>query len=790
MLRSLLAFISVKIFWAAFFWTANSSASAAPAIPNELFIAASDGAIILDDAAAQFTGQWTTSTKQKSLVGPAYQHDGNDAAGQNTATFEVTLPTAGSYHVRLLYRPGSNRAAAAKVTIRDADGERETTVDQRQQSRPLGLFRAGDDRKLRVTISNRDAGGFVVVDGLELIPAASVKQSATSAPTEPVKAPPRKPLRVEPVRSAAAVDVAGRSFDVVVVGGTPGGIAAAVRAAREGSSVLLVQHNQHIGGMLTNGLMQWDAIYGGPRAPLFNEVAQGIENYYRDTYGPHSKQFASARYSQQHYPVSRFESSVAEHVLNQLVSREQRLTLLLSHYPHHIVRHGTTLESLTLRDLGTQADISVNGKIYIDATYEGDLAALAKTPYRVGREGRSEFGEPHAGKLFTNILRESGPQDVKLGLLNLHLYGHRQGTVDPSSSGAADLAVQAYNYRFCLTNEDGNRRLPEKPPGYRREEYVNYYRLGMSAGAINGKSTFNAALLPGENHAYPEANWPTRQIILQRHKNFALGLMWFLQNDESVPAASRARYRQIGLPLDEFPDNQNIPYEMYVREGRRIVGSYVFTEHDNRLAAGLARTPIHSDSIAFTDWPMDSHDCSWDRHEGFDFDGKLILTEESRPAHIPYRCLLPQGVDNLLVPVCLSATHVAWGAVRLEPVWMQTGEAAGWAAVLAKRHHTTPAALDPDLLVRTLCQQRHFISFFNELAQFADHPAMPAAQYVATLGLYQDYNARLADPLTADERSTWKKGIAKRWPQLSPGGANAATATRGEWLLDFWKRLP
>jgi hypothetical protein len=260
---------------------------------------------------------------------------------------------------------------------------------------------------------------------------------------------------------------------------------------------------------------------------------------------------------------------------------------------------------------------------------------------------------------------------------------------------------------------------------------------------LNGKSSFNSAILPGENHAYPDASWPEREKIIARHTNFALGLMWFLQNDESVPEVKRAGYRRIGLPLDEYTDNDNLPYELYVREARRIVGRYVFTEHDNMAAPGQTRTPIHADSIAFTDWSMDSHDCTTDRRPGFAYDGKLILTEESRPAQIPYRCLLPQDVDNLLVSVCLSATHVAWGAVRLEPVWMQTGEAAGFAAALAKKHQTTPANLDSDLLVRTLVTNKHFVTFFNELQAYADHPAMSAAQYFGAKGEFPGYDANL-----------------------------------------------
>lgn len=591
----------------------------------------------------------------------------------------------------------------------------------------------------------------------------------------PAKAPPKtatKPV-LEPVQLAASAkpaDVDGKSYDLVVFGGTPGGIACVVRAAREGLSVLLVQHNKHIGGMLTNGLMQWDALFCGPRSPVFNEYAKRIEDYYREKYGKDSKQFSQARYTQSHYPMSRFEPSVAEHLFNQLVSKEKNITTLLAHYPVAVKREGGMLQSLTLREYGTTHDITVTGSTYADATYEGDLAALAKVPYRVGREGRDEFGEPHAGKVFTNIESKKGPKDVLEGKLNLHTYGHVQGSIDPTSPFTADGAVQAYNHRFCISNQAGNIRLPKKPPGYQREEYVNYNRKGMGAGALNGKSSFNSAILPGENHAYPEATWPEREKIIARHTNFALGLIWFLQNDESVPEAVREGYRRIGLPLDEFRDNANLPYEMYVREARRIVGRSIFTEHDNRLAEGLERTPVYADSIAFTDWAMDSHDCTTDRRPGFAYDGKLILTEETRPAQIPYRCLLPQGVENLLVPVCLSATHVAWGSVRLEPVWMQTGEAAGFAAALAVKGKTTPAKLDPDFLICKLANSRVMITFFNDLEAAANHPAMPAAQYFGTKGFLADYNARMNEPLTEAVRSVWLDGFN----QLQQGTFDAA----------------
>jgi hypothetical protein len=641
------------------------------------------------------------------------------------------------------------------------------------------------------------AGAEVLLDvkATGLAPASETPR----LPSQPVS---NTPFKLQPVRSSTAKEVNGSSYDLVVVGGTPGGIACAVRAAREGLSVLLVQHNRHIGGMLSNALMQWDALYAGHRSPLFNEYAHTLDAYYLETYGETSLQYRRAQFTQTHYPMANFEPSVAEHFLNKLVSAETNITTLLSHVPASLTREGARLKSLVLREYGTANDITVTADTYADATYEGDLAALAKVPCRVGREGRDEYGEPHAGKIFTNISPVCGPKEAVEGKLDIHPYHHGQGSVDTNSPFTADNAIQAYNYRFCLSSDVSNRRRPAGPPGYDREEYVHYNRKSMSAGALNKKGSFNSAILPGENHAYPEADWPTREKIIERHKNFALGLMYFLQNDESVPEAKRAEYRQIGLPLDEYPDNQNIPYEMYVREARRIVGRYVFKEQDNCLAAAYARTPVFADSIAITDWSMDSHDCTTNRRPGFAYDGKLILTEESRPAQIPYRTLLPQGVDNLLIPVCLSATHVAWGAVRLEPTFMQIGEAAGFAASLSKKQRTTPAQLDPDRLVRELCRHRLMVTFFNKVNVASDDPRLAAAQYFGTKGFFADYDARLDEPLCADIEALWLDAFEKlRRGTLDPAqlaatihaaeaeNPRALGKKRGAFLLQLWNLI-
>lgn len=614
---------------------------------------------------------------------------------------------------------------------------------------------------------------------------AAVAVSPLAAKTAPKREPKPDTEPIHLAKDAAASAVNGQHYDLVVVGGTASGVACAVRAAREGCTVLLVQHNRHLGGMLSNGLMQWDALYGGPRAPLFTELLANIEKHYIETFGRDSSEHQTIRCTHEHYPVSWVEPHVMERECNRLVAAEKGITVLLSHYPAAVERDGALLGAVTLREYGTSHDIRVTGAMFADATYEGDLFALAKVPYRVGREARDEYGEPHAGKVFGNVGGGAAPRDAIEGRLNIRAYGQSQRDIDPMSPFTADGAVQAFNYRFCVSKDPANRVLPEKPATYNRDEYVNYNRKAIATNAgPNSKSHMNSPILPGENHAYPEASWPERERIIARHRDFALGLMWFLQNDESVPEKQRAGFRQWGLAKDEFTDNGHIPYEMYVREARRIVGRYVFKEQDNSLAPGLGRTPIMSDSVAITDWYMDSHACTTDSRPGFHYDGKLILTEESRPAQVPYRALLPQGVDNLLVPVCLSATHVAWGAIRLEPVWMQTGEAAGFAAALAHRAKIAPAALDPRVLVRTLCERGQMVSFFNDMKAGGPEPWAAAAQYFGTLGFFADYDLRADEPLSRETAQAWAAKLGG--VSIMERGASGAPLTRGEALAVLW----
>lgn len=777
--------------------------------------------LVLDEDAAMYKGAWVTSVKQVPLLGKSYRHDDNKHQGEASAVFTPSITESGDYEVRLLYVATKNRATNVPVIIHSANGTKEVKVNQREEvlqggvPRALGVFRFEAGGRASLEITNTGADGYVVVDGVQFVPVALAKSERdgkvpsgfalsgqevpknTGAPAstrspEIESSPEHTAARARLAAFAAlsplaektaerkanltpdtapialakdvpAAQVNGKSYDLIVVGATAGGTACAVRAAREGLTVLLVQHNRHIGGMMSNGLMQWDALYGGPRAPLFTELLGNIEKYYIERFGKDSPDHQIIRYSHQKYPIGWAESKVNEREFNRLVAGEKNLTLLLSHYPVSLEREGALIKGVTLREYGTKNDITAKATVFADGTYEGDLFALAKVPFRVGREARAEYNEPHAGKAFVNIDSNSAPVEAIEGRLNIRPYGSRQGSVDPTSPFTADGAVQAYNYRFCVTKDPANRlMLTEPPPGYNREEYVNYGRKAIATNAgPNLKSHMNSPILPGENHAYPEADWPTREKIIERHKNFGLGLIWFLQNDDSVSEKARAGFREWGLPKDEFTDNGHIPYEMYVREARRIVGRHILTELDGFTAKGYARTPIQHDSIGTTDWYQDSHSCTTDSRPGFKYDGKLILTEESRPAQIPYRSLLPQGVDNLLVPICLSATHVMWGAIRLEPVWMQTGEAAGFAAAQAIKDKTTPAALDSRKLVRTLAEKQFLVSFFNDVKVTNEEAWIPAVQYLATQGFFEAYDAHATERLDMLTGKLWVEALAK-----------------------------
>jgi hypothetical protein len=580
---------------------------------------------------------------------------------------------------------------------------------------------------------------------------------------------------------------AAPEYDLAVIGGSGGGIACAVRAAREGLRVLLVNYSNHLGGMLSGGIGVMDTLYEGRRAPILDEYSQRVADYYAKIYGRDSTQFRAAApgHLLSHPTPKRltFEPHVAEKVIDDMVGGEKNITVLRGFHPSAVERNERTIVAVHLKSFANGQSSRVTARIFADATYEGDLFAAAGVAYRVGREAREEFGEPHAGRIFSKRIiapadKGAFPAEAAQGKLNLRPFQAVTQEIYAGSTGEGDSLVQAYHYRLCLTNDPANRRLPDRPANYDSEilkALLDPYRtLGNGRpNQPNSKSHWFQNFSGGAED-YPTAGWPRRRQIMQRHRDFALGAVYFFQNDPSIPEAQRAKAREWGLPKDEFKDNDNFPYEMYIREARRMVGRYVFTELDATTARGYSRTPIHEDSIAIGEWFLDSHEVSTERQPGSDHDGKIILSELTRPSQIPWRTLLPQDIDNLLVPVCLSATHVGWGTIRLEPTWMHIAESAAIGAAMAVREGVAPASLVAAKLQRRLVEKGIMLSFFNDADMAAPPRWIAAVQYLGTKGFFPNYDARGDAPLGREVARLWARGAG----ELGAGKGNGNALAR------------
>jgi len=578
--------------------------------------------------------------------------------------------------------------------------------------------------------------------------------------------------------------------DVVIYGSAPGGIACAVRAAREGVDVLLVTHAEHVGGLLSNGLSTMDALYAGRRAPVYDELRQAIHDHYAMTYGKDSPQY---RASLPGRAKTKFEAHVAERLLEEMLAREKRISVKKGWYPVSVDRDGALIRSVTFQTLDGKETFTATADVFADCSYEADLAAVARARYRVGRESREEFGEEHAGIVFMRSVKWP-PAHVdpaylaEYRRLDLVHYDRWLEIIRPQSTGAADPAVQGYNMRTVLTNDPANRVPVEQPAGYDRDALLRRLKTDVKwkdtiPGTVlpNRKTYWNLPELIGVQNAYVEGGWDERRHVTQEHVEFTKVLLYFLQNDETIPAARRNQWREWGLPKDEFPDNGHMPYEIYMRETRRVMGRAIFTEHDARPADGLKRAPVHADSIGVTDWFLDSHPCTPRKIKGSEWEGELLLNNITTPGQVSWRCLLPEGFDNFIVPVCLSSSHIGWGAVRLEPAWMSYGESAAHAIVLALQDSLPPARLDTDRLARRLANRGILLSFFNDVRQHTHKPWYAAVQYLGTRGFFGSYDARPGEALRGPLAEAWAKltvALVNRQPR------DATADARDSWQAE------
>jgi hypothetical protein len=488
----------------------------------------------------------------------------------------------------------------------------------------------------------------------------------------------------------AAAEPEPKSFDVVVYGATPAGVCAAVAASREGATVALLEPMDLVGGLMASGLsfsdsnqMARECLLG-----LFEEFHQRVENAYvaAGVMLPYRVR------DKDHKPWT-YEPHVAEAVFHGML-REGKVATFLKQDIRSIVKHGVRIKRLVTTDGSTIA-----GRVFIDASYEGDLLALAKVSYRVGREGPAAYHESLAGHQYPKKEVRVSPWADGDRLLPL-MSGR-----EPAPPGAGDQKIMTYSFRLCLTS-DADHRVPfAKPDGYdpaRFELFRRYFEKhgdaefpidlyplpGGKYDANNGIGKQLSLGLVGASWEWPEATPLRRQQLWQEHRAYTQGLLWFLGNDPGVPERIRTTAGKYGLATDEFAKYGHWPPVLYVREARRMVGAYVLTQNDIRTDV------TKPDPVGVGSFPIDSHDCQRVPGEGGGFvnEGTIFPSHIKgrpigQPHHLPYRCLVPkpEECDNLLVPVCLSASHVAFCSVRVEPTWMVLGQSSGIAAALIAR---------------------------------------------------------------------------------------------------------
>ncbi|MFN4178820.1 MAG: FAD-dependent oxidoreductase [Armatimonadota bacterium] len=557
-------------------------------------------------------------------------------------------------------------------------------------------------------------------------------------------------------------------YDVIVIGATPAGIAAAISAARLGCKTALVERTTHIGGMMTGGLSATDRRYRQASGGLFAEFLKRVERFYAQAYGENSPQHRACR------DGYLFEPKVALQVFQHMLAETSNLHIYLRHELVGVVLDNrSSINAVLLLDKNRGIRWRMDGRIFIDATYEGDLAAMAGVPYRVGREGRHEFGEEYAGEVFW----DSRNRQIT--------FGKPDG----------DKKVQAYNYRLTLTKRADNRRLIAAPPNYdpnlyaeiaeRVNENVLWHPMEVVSLVKLPQQKFDANNTPGPfpstdfigaNYEYPEADWHKREEIARKHRNYIVGLLYFLQTDQRLPNEFRVTAQHWGFAEDEFVENENFPPQLYVREARRIIGEYIFTEHDARPVFAGRRAPVHEDSIAVAEYPIDSHATTpRDPKQPYLHEGFFYLPQITVPSHVPYRVMVSKGrgtgdegrdkrVDNLLVCGAVSATHIGFGTLRLEPVWMSLGQAAGTAAHLVltqSLENPSVRSVPIDQLQRLLLRQGQVIAFFNDLPP-PNTEEFEAVQFFAVRGFFDTYEARPNEP--ADEGAARK--ILHRFAEL------------------------
>lgn len=514
-------------------------------------------------------------------------------------------------------------------------------------------------------------------------------------------------LMVPVVRGQQSTD-----YDLVIYGGTAAAVTAAVQARQMNRSVVIVSPDKHLGGLSSGGLGFTDtgnkAVIGGLAREFYHRVWQ---HYNRPEAWTWEKREAFGNKGQgtpamdgENRTMWIFEPHVAEAVFEGFI-REYQIPVLRDEWLDR--KSGVRKQGARIVSIRTLSGKTFTGRMFIDATYEGDLMATAGVGYHVGREGKKTYGEEWAG-VQTGVLHHRHhfgvlpekispyviPGDPSSGVLA------RISTAPPGEYGAGDDKVQAYCFRMCLTDHPGNRVPFPKPDGYDakqyelllrifqagwRETFQKFDRIPNQKTDTNNHGPFSTDNI-GMNYDYPEASYERRREIIREHEQYQKGLLWFIANDPRVPEDVRTAFGKWGLARDEFKDNGNWPHQIYVREARRMIGKYVMTEHE------LLKRRATPEPVGMGSYGIDSHNIQrYITPEGYVQNEGDIGVSTQGPYQIAYGSLVPKKgeVDNLLVPVAVSSSHIAYGSIRMEPVFMILGQSAATAAVLAIEGKTT-----------------------------------------------------------------------------------------------------
>ncbi len=493
---------------------------------------------------------------------------------------------------------------------------------------------------------------------------------------------------------------------MVIYGATSAGVIAAVQARRLGKSVVVVGPDTHLGGLSSGGLGFTDtgnkAVIGGLAREFYHRVwrhyqAPGAWKWQLPgDYG--NKGQGTPAVDGANRTMWIFEPHVAERVFEDLVA-EHKIPVHRNEWLDRAA--GVRKRGERITSIAMLSGRSYTGKMFVDATYEGDLMAASGVGYHVGRESVATYGESWNG-VQTGVLHHRHhfgvfpqpispyvvPGDPKSGVLP------RISTAPPGEYGAGDRRLQAYCYRYCVTDHPDNRILFPKPDGYDPSQYallLRVYQAGWREtfdkfDAVPNRKTDSNNHGPfstdniGYNYDYPEASYERRREILKEHETYQKGWLYFIANDPRVPRDVQEAMRRWGLPKDEFTDNGGWPHQIYVREARRMVGAFVMTQHQ------LQHTQPTPDPVGMGSYTIDSHNVQrYITPEGYVQNEGDIGVGLDGPYAIAYGALVPKRgqADNLLVPVCVSSSHIAFGSIRMEPVFMILAQSAATAAALA-----------------------------------------------------------------------------------------------------------